>query len=84
MFYIYILQSLKDNKTYVGYSQDVGIRFTQHCNGEVKSTAYRRPLKLVFTEEFKTAQEAKRRELWWKSGAGRRKLKELFDKEFKI
>jgi len=83
MFYIYILQSLKDKKTYVGYSKDVNTRFIQHCNGEVKSTAYRRPLQLVFTEEFKTSQEAKKRELWWKSGAGRRKLKELFDNGFK-
>jgi GrpB-like predicted nucleotidyltransferase (UPF0157 family) len=29
-------------------------------------------------EQFATAKEAKKREQWWKSGAGRRKLKEYF------
>ena len=30
-------------------------------------------------EEFQKEQEAKKRELYWKSGAGRRKLKKMFE-----
>ncbi len=78
MFTVYILQSLKDNKTYVGYTDNFERRFQQHNSGQSKSTKYRVPFKLLFKEEFEDKKEAKKRELWWKSGAGRRKLKEYF------
>ena len=78
MFYIYILQSLKDNKTYVGYTDDFKRRIKQHNLGYVKSTGHRIPFKLLFTEQFETSTEAKKRELYWKSGAGRSKLREYF------
>lgn len=78
MFYVYVLQSLKDKRTYVGYSNDFERRFKEHNSGQVKSTKSRKPFKLLFNEKFKTEQEAKKRELYWKSGAGRRKLKEYF------
>ena len=78
MFTVYILQSLKDNRTYIGYTNDFKRRFNQHNSGQVKSTKYRTPFKLLFKEEFEDRKEAKRRELWWKNGTGRRKLKEFF------
>ena len=72
------LQSLKDQRTYVGYTNEINQRLSRHNGGQVKATKNRRPLKLLFHEEFKIEQEAKKRELYWKSGAGRRKLKEYF------
>lgn len=72
------MKSLKDGRTYVGYSFDVNKRLKEHNNGRVTATKNRRPLEILFFEEFETEQEAKRRELYWKSGAGRRKLKEYF------
>lgn len=78
MHFIYVLQSLKDKRTYVGYTDNVERRLIQHNSGYVKSTKHRIPFKLLFAEEFETSKEAKRRELYWKSGAGRRKLKEYF------
>jgi putative endonuclease len=80
MFYTYILQSMKDKKTYVGYTQDVQERLHMHNFGYVNATKHRRPLKLLFSEEFQTMQEAKKRELHWKNGGGRRKLKKYFEK----
>ena len=77
MFYIYILKSLKDNKTYVGYTNNIEERIKKHNSGQVKSTKYRLPLKLIFSEEFETSQEARKRELYWKNGGGRRKLKTM-------
>ncbi len=82
MFTVYILQSLKDNRTYVGYTNDFERRFKQHNSGEAKSTRNRKPFKLLLKETFKTGFEAKKRELWWKSGVGRRKLKDLFETRF--
>lgn len=78
MFYVYVLQSLKDYRTYVGFSDDWKRRLTQHNAGQVKSTKDRRPLKILFIETFEKRTEAMKRELWWKSAAGRRKLKEKF------
>ena len=83
MYYVYILQSLKDGKTYVGYTSDIEQRLKRHNSGTVAATKHRRPLKLLISEQFETVQQAKKKELWWKSGAGRRKLKEFFDNQKK-
>lgn len=77
---LYVLRSLKDNRTYVGSSDNFDRRFKQHNSCRVKSTKHRIPFEVLFTEEFETIQEAKKRELYYKSGAGRRKLKEFFNK----
>src|SRR3989338_11391291 len=79
VFTVYILQSLKDKKTYVGYTDNFERRLEQHNSGMSKSTNHRTPFKLLFKEEYKNITEAKKREIWWKSGAGRRKLKEYFN-----
>jgi len=77
MFTVYILQSSKDYKTYVGYTSNFDRRFKQHNSGKSKSTKHRGPFKLLFKEEFKNIKEAKKRELWWKSGAGRKQLRKI-------
>jgi len=79
MFYIYILLSLKDNRTYVGYTKDISKRLEKHNAGSVKSTRHRTPLELIFLEQFETSLEAKRRELWWKSSQGRKQLKKIYE-----
>ncbi len=79
MFFAYILLSLKDYRTYVGYTNDLDKRLVRHNSGQVTATQNRRPLKVLFYEELPTMQEAKKRELYSKSGAGRRKLKKIFE-----
>ncbi|MEI6532569.1 MAG: GIY-YIG nuclease family protein [Candidatus Roizmanbacteria bacterium] len=76
---VYILLSLKDKRTYVGSTNDFKRRLNQHNAGQVKSTKHRTPFKTLFVEEFETLTEARKREKWWKSGAGRRKLKVFFE-----
>ncbi len=85
MYFVYILQSLKDKRTYVGYTNNFDRRLKQHNSGQVKSTRSRAPFKLFYKEEFELSTDAKKRELWWKSGAGRKNLATLFEefeKEF--
>ena len=77
---LYVLRSLKDNRTYVGSTDNFDRRLLQHNSGKVISTKHRTPFKVLFTEEFETLKEARKRELYYKSGAGRRKLKEYFNK----
>lgn len=74
-FYIYILQSQKDDKFYTGYTSNLKVRLAQHNNGEVKSTKNRRPLELVYFEGCKNKQDATHREKYLKTSWGKRYIK---------
>lgn len=76
-FYVYILYSLKDNKFYIGYTNNLRQRLSQHANGEVDSTKNRLPVKLIHYEYFISEQDAKAREKFLKSGYGRKQFKEI-------
>src|SRR3989338_7743422 len=73
MFYVYLLQSLKDKKYYIGQTDNLDQRLNQHNNSEVKSTKNRMPFKLVGSEEYKTRDEARWREHSLKKSAWQRK-----------
>jgi putative endonuclease len=80
MICIYLLLSLKDKRTYLGSTDNFDRRFKQHQEGRCKSTKNRRPLRLIYSEEFKELVEARQREKYLKSRKGRRELKEIFSK----
>lgn len=73
-FYVYVLQSLKDNKRYIGYTKDLRKRLEEHNLGKNISTKSRRPLKLIFYEACLNEEDAKRREKYFKVTGGRRFL----------
>jgi len=74
-FFTYVLFSEIDHKLYIGFSTDVHARFVQHENGEVLSTAPRRPLKLIYFEGHLSKEAALGRERYFKTTSGRRTLK---------
>ena len=75
MFYIYILQSLKDKQFYVGYTNDLKKRFEEHNQGKVKSTKNRIPFKLIYYEACLNQQDATHREKYLKTSWGKRYIK---------
>ena len=75
MFYTYVLLSLKDKKFYTGYTSDIEKRLRAHNNGEVASTKYRRPLKLVYYEACLNQRDATHREKYLKTTYGKRYIK---------
>jgi putative endonuclease len=75
MYYTYVLLSLRDNKYYIGQTNDVKSRFIKHQKGLVNSTKNRRPLKLLFYESFDTRADAMKHEKFLKSGAGHEYIK---------
>lgn len=77
MYYIYILKSLKDNKLYNGYTKDLKERFQKHQKGEVESTKFRRPFKLIYYEAYLNQQDATGREKYFKTQWGRNYLKKV-------
>ena len=62
MFFVYILQSLKDHSFYVGQYADLDHRMSKHSDGMSKYTASKRPLRLVYFELYPTRTEALKRE----------------------
>lgn len=75
MYYIYVLQSEKDNNFYVGFTHDLKIRLKQHQQGKVRSTKYRLPLKLVYVEICLNQDDAIHREKYLKTSWGKRYIK---------
>ena len=75
MYYIYVLKSLKNQKRYVG---STGLlpeeRCRQHNTGSNKWTKSNGPFILVYQEGYLTNTEARKREGFLKSGAGRKLL----------
>lgn len=76
MFYTYVLKSIVDGKLYVGFSNDLKRRFLDHNEGKVLSTETRRPFEIVYYEACLSKEKAIKREKYFKTGFGRKFLKD--------
>ena len=83
MFYVYILQSLKDSKLYNGYSDNLKRRLNDHNKGKVAITKHRRPFRLIYYEAYLNQQDATTREKFFKTQWGRNYLKRTLKNYFK-
>lgn len=75
MNYVYVLRSLKNGKRYIGCT---GLRpekrlEQQNCASN-KWSKYNRPLELVYFEEFRDKTEARKREFFFMTSAGKQFL----------
>lgn len=81
-YYVYIVQC-SDNSYYTGIATNLEKRIKEH-NGELKGgakyTRSKRPVKLVYKEEYSTHLEASRREIRIKQMTRKQKEK-LFKKD---
>lgn len=72
--YTYILEC-KDQTLYTGYTTDIERRLKVHNDGKgAKYTKIRRPVKLVYHEEFDNKSEALKREYALKQLSRKQKL----------
>ncbi len=76
MFYTYILKSEIDNRLYIGFTADLKKRLDEHNKGINISTKFRKPFKLIYYEACSSKEKAIKREKYFKTGFGRRFLKE--------
>ena len=74
MEYTYVLLSERDGRFYTGSTSDLRARFRDHNAGRIRSTAYRRPLKLIYYEACVHLADARRRERFLKTGKGKQYL----------
>jgi putative endonuclease len=70
-----VLISKKDKEFYIGFTKNLEKRFEEHGKGLIASTAHRRPLKLIYYEVCLNENDAIRREKYFKTGFGRRFLR---------
>ena len=75
--YVYILQSLKDHRYYIGETSDVEARLLFHNSGKQRSTKNRIPFRLVLVEEYPDRTTALKREKQIKSWKGGEAFKKL-------
>jgi len=74
MYYTYVLKSKKSERLYTGSTNDLRKRFNQHNTGKSSYTKKYAPYTLIYYEACKNEQDARSRELYLKSGMGKRYL----------
>ncbi len=70
-YYVYVLQSLKDRKFYIGFTNNLKRRLREHCQGKNISTAKRLPVKLIYFEGHLSDEDARKREGYFKTAKGK-------------
>jgi len=74
---VYAIFSLTKEYIYVGLAYNAELRIEQHQRGKERTTKPYRPFEILMVEHHRNRQEAREREKYLKSGAGKEFLKEL-------
>lgn len=78
MFSVYFARSLKNGKIYVGYSSKTPKeRVDEHNKGVNAWTKNNGPFELIYFENFVCKKDAEKRELFFKSGIGKKVKKAI-------
>ena len=73
--HIYILKSQSYNETYVGITNNLVRRLKEHNAGKNTYTKRHIPWKVIYKEEVESIMDARKKEKYFKSSAGRRWMK---------
>ncbi|MEM9142641.1 MAG: GIY-YIG nuclease family protein [Bacteroidota bacterium] len=75
MYFVYVLYSAKFIKTYIGITRSAEKRIIEHNGKKSNYTSKYVPWKVIHVESYGTRTEARKREKYLKSSAGRRWMK---------
>ena len=81
IYTVYVLQSLKDDSLYIGFTGNLEERLKRHNEGRSAYTKRRRPWKLIHSEEHPGKSEALKRESYLKSVKNRDYLLSLIKRD---
>jgi len=84
IYYTYVLLSHRDNKFYIGYTNNLKRRLKEHSSGKNISTAKRLPVELVYFEGHLSETDAKRREKYFKTTKGKTTLRSMLRDYLKL
>ncbi len=78
MYTVYILQD-DEGKIYKGFTSDIARRLKEHKNHGSRTTNMmdKHSLKIIYQEQFENRLDARNREKYLKSSAGRKFLKKM-------
>lgn len=76
-YYTYVLLSLKDNQFYIGFTNDLARRLSEHQQGKNISTSKRLPVELIYFEGHRSKDDAMRRESYFKRTKGKTTIKQI-------
>ena len=62
MFYVYALQSLADDTIYIGKTNDLRRRLSEHKEGKSKWAKEKQSFRLIYYESYLSPDDASRRE----------------------
>ena len=62
IWFMYVPQSLKDGKYYIGMTSDIEARLKFHNSGKQRSTRHRLHFELIYSESYQSKKEAIARE----------------------
>ncbi|MDA0195859.1 MAG: GIY-YIG nuclease family protein [Bacteroidetes bacterium] len=65
-YFVYLLQSQKDQTFYIGQSNDPISRLAKHNAAQTGYTSRKQPWEIVYLEEFRSRAEAIKRERFFK------------------
>jgi len=74
MFYVYVLQNVKSNRFYTGFTGDLRKRLKEHNEGKSYYTGSRGNYSLIYYEACLNERDARSREKYLKTGMGKRYL----------
>ena len=75
MFVVYAIKSKTKNFIYVWMTSNLSRRINDHQNWKNLSTKWFIPFELIYTEEYVTSSDARKREKFLKSWVGKEMLK---------
>ena len=83
MYYVYAISSLERNYIYVGLTNNIERRLSEHNTGKNKTTKPYSPFIIIYSEECSDRIEARIKEKYFKSGIGKEKLRIIRDNYLK-
>jgi len=81
-YYVYIIESIKNNVLYIGFTNNLKNRLQEHNRGLNFSTKTQKPWRLIHFEAYLNEEDAKRREGYLKTNQGSRLLKRMLKEYF--
>jgi len=82
MFYVYILQSEVDSKLYIGMTEDLKRRLSEHNSGRSAYTKKYLPWNIIYYESHTNQKDVIRRERYLKTTQGHRAIRNMLREYF--
>ena len=74
MYTVYVLKDAS-GKLYKGVTNNLRRRLAEHISGQTQSTKHLKNIEVVYTEDYDNFKQAREREVYLKTAAGRRFLR---------